>query len=294
MSNKIWVTLNFLAGKLVAYTVLGVVLGALGAAVALSPRFFGVMQVVAAVYMLGVAGAMLQIHPVFRYFLFQPPRWAGRMVRTQSKSKSKWGAVLLGLATVLIPCGTTQAMMALATVSGSAIWGGAIMATFVLGTVPVFLGAGAALGAVGGRWTKAGAYAVLLVGLYGLNGGLVVAGSPITAQKVMAKIECAISFCSGDVMGVDSTPGTEVTIEITKAGYRTSRSAIAAGEEIKLSLVNTDGRGCQQAFTIPSLGISKVVRVGEKAELAFRAPEKPGSLEFTCSMGMYSGKLNVI
>lgn len=72
------------------------------------------MQVFVAIFMIGTALNILNVHPIFRYFVIQPPKFLTRLVRNQSKSKSLFAPTLLGAFTVLIPCGTTQAMMALA------------------------------------------------------------------------------------------------------------------------------------------------------------------------------------
>ncbi|MCL4417535.1 MAG: cupredoxin domain-containing protein, partial [Actinobacteria bacterium] len=64
--------------------------------------------------------------------------------------------------------------------------------------------------------------------------------------------------------------------------------------QITLHLTNTDGRGCVQAFTIPSLGVQKVIPVGSSDTVSFTAPQTPEQIPFMCSMGMYRGVINVI
>ena len=105
---------SFLAARLIAYTLLGLLLGSLGSVfqLSLSARIF--LQFAAVVFMVGTALNLLQVHPVFRYFVIQPPKFLTRLVRNQSKSKAVFGPALLGAMTVLIPCGATQAMMAYA------------------------------------------------------------------------------------------------------------------------------------------------------------------------------------
>src|SRR3989344_3924431 len=124
---KILGTVSFLVTKLITYTVLGVLLGWMGSKVQLNLTGQAVLQ---------MAGALLDAHPFFRHFVIQPPRFLTRWIRGQSKSGELFAPAILGAATVFIPCGTTQAMMALAVGTGNPVWGAAVMAAFVIGTRP--------------------------------------------------------------------------------------------------------------------------------------------------------------
>jgi len=89
-------------------------------------------------------------------------------------------------------------------------------------------------------------------------------------------------------------PVTDQTIMITASGYSPSAFAIPAGSTVTLRLVNTGGFGCQQAFTIPSLGIQKIVTPNHSENFTFTAPKKQGIISFMCSMGMYPGSIRVM
>src|SRR5581483_747613 len=130
--------LAFLGSKLLAYTLLGALLGLLGSFFQLSISLKVIMQIAVAVFMLGTAANILQIHPIFRYFAIQPPKFLTRLVRNQSKSKSIFAPAILGAFTIFIPCGTTQAMMALSIATGKPLFGASFMFAFILGTSPVF------------------------------------------------------------------------------------------------------------------------------------------------------------
>lgn len=130
--------LSFLAAKLVAYTILGLLLGWFGSLFQLSLAANIVMQLAVGIFMLGTALNLLNVHPLFRYFIIQPPKFLTRMIRKESKSKNLFAPAILGAFTVFIPCGATQAMMALSIASGNPISGAAILFVFVLGTSPLF------------------------------------------------------------------------------------------------------------------------------------------------------------
>jgi len=82
---------------------------------------------------------MLNVHPIFRHFAIEPPRFITRYIRKKARNSSDWFTPLfLGTMTVLIPCGVTQAMMAVALATGDAAQAAALMFAFTLGTSPVF------------------------------------------------------------------------------------------------------------------------------------------------------------
>ena len=272
----------FLVAKLVAYTILGFVLGLLGSIVQVSLTATVIMQFAVAIFMIGTALNILDVHPIFRYFVIQPPKFLMRLVRNQAKSKSIFAPALLGSFTVLIPCGTTQAMMLLAVGSGSPLLGAAVLFAFVLGTSPVFFILGFFATKLGDtlhqKFMKFAAFAILLLALFNIYNGLALAGvspsqnKPVNTQAVVQ----------------------EATIEFKSTGYSPNILTVKSGSDIKIHLTNTSGAGCIQSFVIPKLGLSKIVPLGSSAEIDFKAPSNTGQISFVCGMGMYRGVINVI
>ncbi len=290
--------LAFLGAKLVAYTILGMLLGWFGSFFHLSLSAMTILQFVVAGFMIGTALNMLQVHPIFRYFVISPPRFLTRMLWKQSKHTDLFAPIALGAFTVFIPCGTTQAMMALAIGSGSPLNGAAILFTFVLGTSPVFflLGYGATrLGSVmQSRFATVTAYAILALALYNVNSAVALSGSRYTVQNIWTEVFCTVSFCPKNVAGAVQGPVSEATITIGTNGYSPKNLTVKAGSNVTLHLVNNNGGGCAQALTIPKLNIQKVVPMGTSDTITFTAPIEPGPLSFMCSMGMFEGTINVI
>lgn len=97
---------GFLAGKLLAHTVLGALLGVAGAAVQLSIGARTRIQIVAGLLIITFGLAQLGV-PGFRRIVVEPPASWSRLVRARARSQSAFAPALLGLATVLIPCGVT-------------------------------------------------------------------------------------------------------------------------------------------------------------------------------------------
>jgi sulfite exporter TauE/SafE len=78
--------LLFLLAKLAAYTLLGILLGALGSILQLTATMRAVLQFAIGIFMIGNALRMLNVHPIFRYFAFEPPSFVTRYIRRKSKN----------------------------------------------------------------------------------------------------------------------------------------------------------------------------------------------------------------
>jgi sulfite exporter TauE/SafE len=289
--------LAFLIAKLIAYTVLGGILGWLGSFLQLSIPVQIILQLAVVIFMVGTALNLLNVHPIFRYFVIQPPRFLAKLVRKQSKRGDAFAPALLGAFTIFIPCGTTQAMMALAIASGSVLAGSVILFTFILGTSPLFFILGYFTMKLGDmlhkKFMKVAAVALILLALFNLDATLTLAGANYTPSRIIKDSFCLISYCSDSAAG-QSAAVSEQTITITPSGYTPDNFTVSAGSTVKINLANENASNCVQAFTIPSLNIQKIVRPGQTDSLTFTAPTKPGNIAFMCSMGMYSGTIRVI
>ncbi len=76
----------FLLAKLIAYTILGFILGAIGSVIELSPMARAIMYIAIGIFMLGNGLRMFNVHPVFRYFVLEPPNFLTRYIRRKSKN----------------------------------------------------------------------------------------------------------------------------------------------------------------------------------------------------------------
>lgn len=289
---------SFLAAKLIAYTLLGFLLGSLGSFFQISILTRGILITAVSIFMLGTAFNILEIHPIFRYFVIQPPRFLTRIVRNQSKSQSLFAPAILGAFTIFIPCGTTQAMMALAIASGNPTYGAAILFAFVLGTSPVFFILGYFATKLGDmfqqKFMKIAAFAIILLAILNLNSALELTGISSKIGAFGKDVYCTFAVCSIQNSTLVAEINNNPTITIQSLGYNPNTISVKAGASVKLKLVNTNGSSCIQAFTIPSLGIQRIVRPGTSDEIDFQAPNAPTQIPFMCSMGMFRGVINVI
>ncbi len=286
--HSMWATGAFLGTKLIAYTLLGFLLGAFGGALNISPQVQIWMQIAAGLYMFAVAMNLLNVHPIFRYVIIQPPRFLTRMVRNQSKSSQLFAPGFLGALTIFIPCGTTLAMEALAISSASALMGASIMFVFVLGTIPLFFGVGWITSILGDTFKKGffrlAALALIYLSFTSITGALNAGGVSINFQGNATKTQALQQY---------QGPVQEITIDISSQGYRPSNLTVKQGVPIRLNLRSENAFSCASAFRIPSLGVVANLQPNETKTIEIPA-QATGQLAFTCSMGMYNGVIKVI
>lgn len=175
--SKALLSVAYNGGRLVTYTLLGAVGGALGAALDLGGSFIGLQRaaaVTAGAVMIGfgvltllrIAGAKLPKTPV--------PSVVHRVVaagqRLAMGMRPVPRALSIGLLTTLLPCGWLYAFAITAAGTASPVYGALTMATFWVGTLPALVALGAGVqkitGALGPRLPAVTALVIVLVGLY--------------------------------------------------------------------------------------------------------------------------------
>ena len=283
----------------IGQAILGALLGYFGSFFQLSITTQIFLQITVAVFMIGTALNLLNVHPLFRYFIIQPPRFLFRIIRKESRSGNYFAPALLGALTVFIPCGTTQAMMALALATANPVYSAMIMFAFTVGTAPVFF----ILGLLTTRlsslfqtsFSKVAASAIIILAFFNINAALVLSGSNFNLTYAWRDFSCTVlSNCPSKVFAAEDKTTSTPIIYLNSSGYSPDTVTVKRGSQVTLNLINKNGEGCIQAFVIPKLNIQKIVRTGTRETVAFKAPETPGDLTFSCGMGMYSGVINVI
>jgi uncharacterized protein len=277
--------LAFLNSKLVAYTILGAILGLLGGGFTLSPKLQGWFQIIVGLYMLATAARLLNLHPIFRYTVVQPPKFVLKFLKNLSISDSFLTPIILGFLTILIPCGITQAMMIYAIGAGSPLGGAGIMFAFILGTFPVFFLFGMASSQIFKNKVLAivASVVIALIGILSINTGQILRGSVHTLQNYW-RVIAPVSL---------GKTGSVVNIEVTNFGYKSDINTLRVGVPVKINLITKNVASCARSFVIPSLNYSKVLPVNGTTEIDF-TPSQTGILTYTCSMGMYTGQFTII
>jgi uncharacterized protein len=164
-------------GRLITYTALGALGGALGAAIDLGGDYIGlqrtaaiaagsVMIVFGIVTLLRIQGVKLPKAPVPA--ALRELVGAGQGLAMGMRPIPR--ALTIGLLTTLLPCGWLYAFAITAAGTASPVYGALTMAAFWLGTLPALVALGAGIqsltGALGKRIPTVTAIAIVLVGLY--------------------------------------------------------------------------------------------------------------------------------
>lgn len=297
-TNRLIPITSFLVGKLIIHTLLGFFLGVLGQTLTLSPITRGWFQIVIGIYLLGIAGNLLNLHPLFRYFVITPPKFLARLVKNESKSQSLFAPFILGLSTVFIPCAVTQATEIIAIGSGNPLYGSAIMFSFILGTTPTFLLFGFLLNSGAKVFQKyfpqIAAIALFCMALYSINNGIGLTGSVYTFQNFyQAAVHPEVLSAAINKEVVIKNGIQETQIVVTNNGYTPQVITLKKDVPVRLTLTTIDVQSCSRSFTIPALNIQKLLPETGDTLIEF-TPKDIGALAFSCSMGMYTGRFNII
>lgn len=285
---------SFLGSKLFIHTILGAFLGFLGSAITLSPITRGWLEVFIGLYLFGIAGNLLNLHPLFRYFVITPPKFLAKLVRDESQSRSLFAPAILGLMTVFLPCATTQAMEVVAIGTGNPLYGAAIMFAFVLGTSPTFLLFGFLLHQGSASFKKyfptIAATAMFGMSIYTVNAGIGLMGSPYTIQNFIEAAKATPSDANAAILG-DKVQ--TVTINVENSGYSPTNITLKKGVLARIKLITNNVQSCSRSFTIPALNLQRLLPSTGESTIEF-TPQETGPLAFSCSMGMYTGRFNII
>ena len=289
-NNKIKLA-SFLSAKIISYTVVGALLGYLGSSIYIPIKIQGIIQIFIGLYMLATAARILNIHPIFKRTVIQTPKIFVRFLKKISVSKSVISPALLGLLTILIPCGVTQAMMLYVVGTGNYLSGAGTMFMFTLGTFPVFI----VLGLISDKFNKnifltyISAIVLVIIGFTSINTGLILKGSTYTFQNYW-------NLLIDNTKNKDQAPIVngfqEVEIEVSNSGYKTNTKMLKAGIPVKLRIVSNNVFSCSRSFVIPSINYSAVLPQSGTETIEF-TPTQTGNLIYTCSMGMYTGSFTV-
>jgi uncharacterized protein len=284
---------GFLIGKLVSHAVLGALLGALGSVVELSVGVRTWLHIGAGVLIIVFGLAQLGV-PAFSRVVIEPPASWMRIVRKRTRSQAAFAPALLGLATVLIPCGVTLSVEALALTSGSALAGAATMAVFVVGTGPLFaiLGYAARKAATAWRGRLAAVTGVIVfgIGLYTLNGGLELAGSPLAASRIAET--AGFTDSPADTTSASTAGGRQTVVITARTGsYSPDNVQVRSGVPTTLVVESDDAQGCVRSFVIRDEQKVLPVRGETRIDLGVL---QPGRFDFACGMGIYTGHLTIV
>ncbi len=278
-------SLMYNAGRVVSYTILGGITGALGSAVSFSGAAKGVIAILSGVFMVIMGLNMLNLFPLLRRLNPRMPGFFGNKARNDN---GRHGPFYVGLLNGLMPCGPLQAMQIYALGTGSALAGAASMLFFSLGTLPLMFGFGAISSLLSGKFTrkmmKVSAVLVMVLGVIMLNRGLNLSGVNLSGAAYASSVPENVAKIEG---------GSQVLTTKLESG-RYPAITVQKGVPVKWTITASasDINGCNETLTIPKYGITQKLVPGNN-QIEF-TPEEEGDIPYTCWMGMISSNIKVI
>lgn len=275
-------------GRVVSYTIIGGIVGALGSVISLSLNFKAGLQVFAGVFMI-IMGLNLSGFSLFKTINLTLPF---SLCKIKNKPKAPF---LVGVVNGLMPCGPLQTMQLYALGTGSALTGALSMFVFSLGTVPLMLTFGALSGLLSKNNTKSllkfSGILVIVLGIIMSNRGLVLAGVP-TPMTLMRDTMLSSDVSSQEASSVTIENGVQIIkMSADNSGYSPNTLYVQKDMPVKWII---DGKGlnsCNNAIVVPSLNVEKKLKSGENI-IEFTASDK--DISFSCWMGMIRGVIKVV
>jgi sulfite exporter TauE/SafE/plastocyanin domain-containing protein/copper chaperone CopZ len=276
------------AGRIVAYTVIGGIVGALGSVLALSLAVKASMQIFAGIFMI-IMGLNMAGFSMFRKINIRLP-WSACSVKKKPKTP-----FLVGLLNGLMPCGPLQTMQLYALGTGSAAKGALSMLLFSLGTVPLMLTFGALSGLLSKGYTKKilkmSGFLVIILGFIMGGRGLALAGVGVPNIIQLGRNQISNSSSKVDISKAVLKDGVqELTMIVDGSGFTPNMLYVKKNVPVKWIVKGDAINPCNNAIAIPSLNKQYTVKPGENV-IEFTPGDK--DINFSCWMGMIRGTIKV-
>lgn len=283
--NNLHTALLYNAGRVLSYTIIGGIVGSLGAVISPSGQFKGIVAMGAGVFMLLFGLKMLNLFSFPAWMKIKLPE-----INIMKASKENHARpFLVGLANGFMPCGPLQTMQLYALGTGSAMMGAMSMFVFSIGTVPLMLGLGFLTslisGKMGRKMLRASAAMVMVLGIIMINRGLALSGISMDAGLSKTAVDQSYEIRMEDGKQI-------VNLTIGARAYVPDVKVLQAGIPVRINLAVESINGCNNPIAIPQYGIEK--DLGEGDTFIEFTPTKEGSLTISCWMGMITTKLTVV
>jgi uncharacterized protein len=179
--DKIRPQLMFHGGRLVAFFILGGVIGVIGSAFTLNASATFILSLLIGIVMLVLGVNLLDIFHVTKRLQPSMPKFIAKHAHGVAELNHTLTPLLVGVATFFLPCGFTQSMQLYTLSTGTFLEGGLTMLAFALGTLPVlalisFSSFSVQKSAKAGVFFKAAGLIVILFALLNLANSLVIIG----------------------------------------------------------------------------------------------------------------------
>jgi sulfite exporter TauE/SafE len=276
----------FNIGRIISYTLLGGVIGAIGSALTFSAEMNGILTVAASAVMILLGLQMLRLFPSLTRFMPAMPKALSHRIHDLAERQTKGGAFVFGAATFFLPCGFTQALQLYVLAKADFATGALTMLAFSLGTLPALLSLSAvssfATGVFQRRFLKLAGAAVIMLGILNIQYGLeltsgnmssaLIAGNAQPADQVAARLseDGAAQVASMRIVGYQYVP---------------NRFTVTQGVPVQWWIDASEAAGCGRILIAPKLGVRRLLPSNSTTVISF-LPQETGDYGFNCAMGM--------
>jgi sulfite exporter TauE/SafE/copper chaperone CopZ len=282
----------FNLGRVVGFAALGAGLGALGGVVGVSGTTVAVLTFAAAAVMAVIGVRLTGVSPrAARVSLTVPSRWTRWTDRAEARPTYRDAtAVAFGAASFFLPCGFTQAVQVYALSTGSAVQAALVMGVFAVGTAPGLFGVGAVGALASGRAAphvfRAAGVAVLAFALVNVIGAIRIldptGGSPSSGPPVATRSDNVVDDGVTQVLSTVQSGG----------GYEPAAAAVYADRPVRWE-IESKGLSCASSMDLEAMGLG-IVDLTPGLNVVEFTPSEPGTLVYTCRMGMFQATIEVI
>lgn len=286
--------LFFNLGRIGSYFLLGGIIGLVGKAFQLSGPTLGILTILVGIVMLVMGLQLTELFPRLSNGGLTLPAGISKFLglkKHRQKEYSHANSILVGALTFFLPCGFTQAMQLYAMSTGNFFSGALIMGVFALGTAPGLLGVGGLTSVLKGvfakKFFKFTGMLVISLAIFNLSNGWNLTG---WKNVFAASGKSTIVIDDPNVKLVDGFQIVSMTQ--TATGYTPNLFTIRQGIPVKWIIDSEDSGSCSSSIIASKINIQKFLSLGENT-IEF-TPKDIGEIRFSCVMGMYSGRFNVV
>ncbi len=272
-------------GRVVSYTILGGIIGAVGSVFNFSPAVKGGIAIGAGILMVLVGLRMAGVFAFLKKVKLPGSGLLSRFAPKKSGSKSRhYGPFIVGLLNGLMPCAPLQAMQLYALGTGSALAGALSMFFFSAGTVPLMFGIGTAASLLSRKFSgsliRISAIIVMFLGLVMVNRGMSLSGNGVV-----------ISPAQGNIAALKG-PYQEVTMVVRPDAFEPI--VVQRGIPVRwiIKADSTNLNGCNNGILVPQFNITKKLAPGDN--IVEFTPDTSGKFGYSCWMGMIRSTVTVV
>ena len=286
-TNNLRQAIYFSLGRIISYAVFGFIAGLIGSIIISNFKFGSGLTLLAAIFMILLGLDMLRIVSFASIIPFGVSSNIFRKLEHALIKDPHKSAFFLGAITYFLPCGFTQATQVYALGLASPWQSALTMAIFAIGTAPAIIFIGSLKGLLKSNlyqyFMKIVAVGILILGLYYATNFLSIYGINLSNKSNVSNKSNESYLENGKQI---------IKMAVVSGGYVPNYFTVKKGVPVKWVIDGKNVFGCQGYFVVPVLNIQKALESGEN--IFEFTPTEAGFINFSCGMGMYRGRIEVI